>query len=99
MSNDPDRELLLRLMSTWFDLFGKSAMMVRDVVRILDDQAVDTDELQDVLECIAGERVGINRRKLGWWLKSHASRIVDGKRLEKVKGNGSAERWAVFPAI
>ena len=41
----------------------------------------------DVLHDIAEERGEINRRKLGWWIRRHAGRIVDGRRFVRVPGN------------
>ena len=37
----------------------------------------------------------INRRKLGWWIKRHAGRIVNGLRFVRASGNSSAEKWWV----
>ena len=52
-------------------------------------------ELREVLRDIADERGEINRRKLGWWIKRHAGRIVDGRRFVRGSGNRSAETWQV----
>jgi hypothetical protein len=55
-------------------------------------------ELREVLRDIADERGEINRRKLGWWIRRHAGRIVDGMRIVRASGgngNGSAERWRI----
>lgn len=48
-----------------------------------------------MLRDIADERGEINRRKLGWWIRRHAGRIVDGMRIVRATGNGSAERWRI----
>jgi hypothetical protein len=48
-----------------------------------------------VLRDIADERGEINRRKLGWWIRRHAGRIVDGRRFMRGSGNRSAETWKV----
>ena len=53
------------------------------------------DELREILHDIASERGEINRRKLGWWFKRHAGRIVNGLRLIRCSGNSSAEKWRV----
>ena len=52
-------------------------------------------ELREVLRDIADERGEINRRKLGWWIKRHAGRIVDGRRFIRGSGTRSAETWQV----
>lgn len=95
MTEDPDRETLSRLLQAWFATFGKTPAMVRDAVKqasLFHDQ---NSELREVLRDIADERGEINRRKLGWWIRRHAGRIVDGLRIVRATGNGSAERWRV----
>ena len=94
MAEDPDRETLGRLLSAWHSVFGKTPAMVRDAVQqsCVHDEYV---ELREVLHDIADERGEINRRKLGWWIKRHAGRIVDGRRFVRATGNRSAEAWQV----
>lgn len=48
-----------------------------------------------MLRGIAEERGDINRHKLGWWLKRHEGRIVNGRRLVRASGGGSATAWRV----
>jgi len=99
MAEDPDRETLGRLLTAWQSAFGKTAAMVRDAVRVSaygDEHA----ELREVLRDIADERGEINRRRLGWWIKRHAGRIVEGRRFVRASGNRSAEAWQVeSPAL
>lgn len=94
IAEDPDRELLSRLIKAWFCAFGKASAMVRDAVKRSGPHVQD-EELNEVLHDIAGERGEINRRRLGWWIKSHGGQIVDGMRFVHVPGHGSAERWRV----
>jgi hypothetical protein len=94
MAEDPDRETLGRLLSGWQSAFGRTAAMVRDAVRVSaysDEHA----ELREVLHDIADERGVINRRRLGWWIRRHTGRIVDGRRFVRASGNRSAEAWQV----
>ena len=95
MAEDPDRETLARLIDAWSGAFGKSEAMVRDAVGRASDFHLHGAELQEVLQDIAGERGEVNRRKLGWWIRRHAGRIVDGRRFVRAQGNSSAERWRV----
>lgn len=96
MAEDPDRDMLLRLLDAWMLAFGKTAAMVRDAMRrTLSPGNDENAELRDVLLEIAGERGDINPRKLGWWIRRHAGRIVEGKRIVRSEGNTSAERWRV----
>jgi hypothetical protein len=95
MAEDPDRETLARLLTAWQSVFGKTPAMVRDAVKqahLYDDEHT---ELREVLHDIADERGEINRRKLGWWIRRHAGRIVDGRRFVRASGNRSAEAWQV----
>jgi hypothetical protein len=95
MAEDPDRETLSRLLTAWQAVFGKTAAMVRDAVKRASEIGVEHGELREVLRDIADERGEINRRKLGWWIKRHAGRIVDGLRFVRASGTRSAEAWQV----
>lgn len=95
MLDDPDRETLGRLLTAWFSVFGKTPAMVRDAVKQALFFGDENTELLEVLRDIADERGEINRRKLGWWIRRHAGRIVDGLRIVRASGNRSAEAWQV----
>ncbi len=95
MTEDPDRETLSRLLNAWLAVFGKTGAMVRDAMAKSAAFHGENGELREVLRDIADERGEINRRKLGWWIRRHAGRIVDGLRIVRVTGNGSAERWRI----
>lgn len=95
MANDPDRETLGRLLTAWQAVFSRNPAMVRDAIShtsAFQDEQVD---LREVLHDIAAERGDINRRRLGWWIKRHAGRIVDGRRFVRVSGSRSADAWIV----
>ena len=94
MAEDPDRETLDRLLTGWQLAFGRTAAMVRDAVRV-SAFGEEHAELREVLHDIADERGEINRRRLGWWIRRHAGRIVDGRRFVRASGNRSAEAWQV----
>jgi hypothetical protein len=95
MTEDPDRETLGRLLTSWFMVFGKTQAMVRDAVKQAITFNDENAELREVLRDIADERGEINRRKLGWWIRRHAGRIVNGQRFVRASGNRSAEAWQV----
>ena len=95
MAEDPDRETLSRLLMAWQSTFGKTPAMVRDAVKRASDYYGGQTELREVLHDIADERGEINRRKLGWWIRRHSGRIVDGLRFVRASGNRSAEAWQV----
>ena len=95
MAEDPDRETLRRLVTAWQAVFGKTSAMVRDAVTRASEFGVEHVNLREVLHDIADERGEVNRRKLGWWIRRHAGRIVDGLRFVRASGNRSAEAWQV----
>jgi hypothetical protein len=94
MAEDPDRETLDRLLNGWNSAFGKTAAMVRDAVRV-SAYGDEYSDLREVMHDIADERGEINRRRLGWWIRRHAGRIVNGRRFVRASGNRSAEAWQV----
>jgi hypothetical protein len=95
MAEDPDRETLGRILLAWQNEFGSAAAMVREAVNRSALFGSEHSELREVLRDIADERGEINRRKLGWWIRKHAGRIVDGRRFMRGSGNRSAETWKV----
>lgn len=95
MADDPDRETLGRLLTAWQSVFGNKPTMVREAVKQASLAFDDNVELKEVLHDIADERGEINRRKLGWWIKRHAGRIVDNFRFTRAPGSRSAEAWKV----
>lgn len=95
IADDPDRETLGRMLAAWRSAFGNTPAMVRDAIKEAGVCQGNNAELREVLHDIADERADINRRKLGWWIKRHAGRIVDGMRFIRAKGNSSAEKWWV----
>jgi hypothetical protein len=94
MAEDPDRETLDRMLTGWQSAFGKSAAMVREAIRA-SEFGDEHAELREVLHDIAEQRGEINRRRLGWWIRRHAGRIVNGRRFVRASGNRSAEAWRV----
>jgi len=52
-------------------------------------------DLREVIREIADERGEINRRRLGWWIRKQAGRVVDGRRFVRSGGGGGAESWRV----
>ena len=91
LAEDPDRETLGSLQAAWRNAFGSKPTMVREAVAKSDFDG----ELREALLDVAEDRGAINRGKLGWWLKHHEGRIVDGMRFVRVSGARSAALWAV----
>ena len=91
MEQDPDHEMLGRLLHAWHKTFGSSPTMIREACAKA--QSFDAQELNEVLFEVAEIKGEINRRSLGKWISRHQGRIVDGLRFEKASGTTSAERW------
>ena len=91
IQDDPDRERLGSLLLVWHKIFRERPVMIRDVISVNGNAA-----LHDVLVDIAKDRDGsIDRQKLGWWIKKHAGRVVDGLRFEKDEATRNAGKWRV----
>ncbi len=95
MNEDPDRELLGRLLYAWRECFGLAPKMVRDVVNKSEQGSSDGKELYEVISDIAGNGKEINRLSLGRWIKRQSNRIVGNMRFVKAPGARSAEAWKV----
>jgi hypothetical protein len=95
MAEDPDRETLGRLLTAWHAAFGRAPAMVREAVKKASVFQEENAGLREVIRDVADERGEINRRKLGWWIRRHSGRIVNGLRFVRSSGNRSAEAWQV----
>lgn len=93
MAHDPDREYLGAFLKLWFDKYGTHSTSVKTLV----DSLAFNPDLCEIITDIAAERDGtISRRKLGWWLKKHAGRVVNGLRLIADKSaTSNASKWQI----
>jgi hypothetical protein len=98
MDNDPDRVTLGWLQEAWYGVFKSDAKMIREVRSYLN--TYKCDDLLEVITEIAGGRDGIDNKRLGWWIKKHAGRIVNGWRFEKdTTFKSNSERWKVVKIL
>ncbi len=97
LSQDPDREVLGRLLHLWKQEFGSSPTMVREAIKRSED--FGKIDLKEILLEVAEQRGEVSGRKLGRWLSRHQGRIVDGLRFERASGTTSAERWQAKSVI
>lgn len=93
LEEDPARETLRRFHLCWRYEFGEHEGTVRRLLSPKVPLDLESIELREVIEDIALDRDGINRRKLGWWIKRHAGQVVDGWCFEKVEGTRSSDAW------
>jgi hypothetical protein len=100
MNDDPDRELLGEFLQAWFAVFDNTPALVKDVIAAAQTRGIKFDypneALLEVITDIAGDRDGgINRKRLGWWIKRHAGRVVNGLRLVQDPSSCNAAKWKV----
>jgi hypothetical protein len=78
MAHDPDREYLGNFLAALFSAYSTNAFTVKNIVY----DSIKNEDLREILVEVAAERDGtINKRKLGWWIKRHAGRMVEGLRI------------------
>jgi len=95
LEDDPDVAQLSDLLTTWWDCFGGTPRTVKEIVKAVKEVGIP---LAEVIFDIAGEGREINRHRLGWWLRRHAERIVDGFKLVKLSPVSGVAKWKVLPA-
>ena len=101
MSEDSDRELVGEFLQAWFSKFGKTSLPVKDVINAAYMRGINNnythEALMEAIIDIAGERDGrINRKRLGWWIRRHSGRVVNGLRFVQDKSVATnAAKWKV----
>lgn len=100
---DPDLEAMRLLFSAWSEVFGAVPTTVADAVaKGMETKPMGGDylhpELRDALQLVCTEKP--NSRRLGYWLRAHRDRIVDGLTMKQAGADGHAKvaRWKVVPA-
>lgn len=98
---DPDIEAMRLLFSSWLAVFGNMPTTVADVVAAGNETSPMTQtyvntELRDALQLVCAEK--LNSRRLGYWLRAHRERIVDGLQLRQSGADGHAKvaKWRVI---
>jgi len=96
VSNDPDRDQVLAVMSAWQARFGDKPTTVREVIKAANANEALRFALLDVA-ADRKEKDSINAQMLGIWLSSHADRVVGDFRLirEAGKASGGGQLWSV----
>jgi hypothetical protein len=101
IADDPDREGLAAVLSTWSRAIGEDAVTTAEVIarankRTPYGEYVDKD-LRDALVAVAASKGGdINPQKLGFWLRSHRDRVLGRLVLRRRSDiRLSVARWSV----
>lgn len=97
---DPDLEAMRLLFSAWCQAFGDKAVTAAEVVAAgMATQLMSSDRthpnLYEGLQLVCAEKP--NTRRLGYWLRAHRDRIVNGLQLKPARPDGHANvaRWQV----
>jgi len=93
LEDDPEAAMLKSFFAAWVERFNRTSRTVKEIVRASEE---DDSALAEVLHDIAGEGRTINTKRLGWWLRRNAGRIVDGMKLSQSRVSRVAE-WIVLP--
>jgi len=89
---DPERIELVRVIEAWVTVFGADGYTAAEAI----DRAKSNDGLNAVLLEICRDRDGtLNARRLAGWLRKHADRIADGKRIVRAGERDHTLLWKV----
>lgn len=91
---DPDLETMRAFFRAWLDIPALSGpQTVSDIIKIGMEYMPGGDracpDLHDALQMVCSEKV--NSRRLGYWLRAHRDRIVDGMQLHRIGEDGHAK--------
>jgi len=102
--NDPDIETMRLLFSAWESKWGHEPVTSADLVSAAMQSMslpgggfeYSHPDLRDALQMVCSEK--INARRLGYWLRAHKDRIIDGKQLVAAGtgGHDKVARWKVI---
>lgn len=101
MNEDPDRETLGNLLIAWFNCFYSRTVTVKELTSATPGDNGGTSisinvPLLEALHEIADERGLINSKRLGWWIKRNAGRVVHNMRIVQDKSIiTNTARWKV----
>jgi putative DNA primase/helicase len=94
---DPDLEAMRLMYTAWQKSFGEDPVTVAKVIA----EGASTgqsasEELRDALQMVCAEKP--NSRRLGFWLRSHRERIIDGLQLRQAGTDSHAKvaKWRVI---
>jgi hypothetical protein len=93
--NDPEKQMLLRLLLAWKQCFGSVPTMGREAVGYAFSGAANSGDLKEVFEEVAERKGEINRRILGHLIGRYEGRVVGGMKFERSFNKANAERWSI----
>lgn len=100
-AQDPDLEGMRLLLGAWHDAFSAQSKTAAEIVAAGmsaggELSATEREALHDALQMVCNEKP--NARRLGYWMRAHRDRIVDGLQLKQAGIGGPAKvtRWQVL---
>ncbi len=99
---DPDLDAMRQLFGAWESAFGTTPKTVAEVVAAGMDSFMEPNnsgpvlpDLRDALQLVCSEKP--NSRRLGYWLKAHRDRIIEGMQLVQLGRDGHAKvaKWRI----
>jgi putative DNA primase/helicase len=94
---DPDLEAMRLLYLSWQASFGERPVTVAEVIaESLSVGQSANEELRDALKLVCLDKP--QSRHLGYWIRAHRERIIDGMKLCKAGADGHAKvaKWKVI---
>lgn len=100
---DPDIETMRMLFNAWYSQWNNKEMTAAELVSASLESMMSPSggydynhpELRDALQMVCSEKV--NSRRLGYWLRAHKDRIIDGLQLKQAgqSGHDKISKWKV----
>jgi hypothetical protein len=102
-AHNPELAALRSVVNQWHHTFGQDRLTVKQLIERSSEQVDDHmgssrfvhAELREALLIVAGNRGGIDSRRLGEYLKASQDRIVDGKRIIRAGDRQGVALWQI----
>jgi hypothetical protein len=100
LAGDPRRDDLLNVMELWERALGRERVEVGEIARraalaaFRSTSAADRPVIVDLRDKLieVSSSADWNGRKIGWWLRGHIDRVVQGRAF-RCDGRSSTQRW------
>ena len=96
---DPDLEAMRLLYSAWHKSFSDNPVTIAEVITKSAATGMSADDdLRDAVRLACTDKDKPNSRSLGYWVRAHRERIIDGMQLCKAGADSHAKvaKWKVI---
>jgi len=100
IENDPSTQNLSALLDALHQAFGLRPFTSKEIIVEAESHSLPLAEVLEEIASEWGERK--NAQKLGYWMKKHANRVIEGRKLVKITGASARQavaRWQVVCVI